>query len=827
MTWLGALDLLEQDARFAWRSLKRNPGVTALIVVTFTLGIGVNSATFSLLDRIYLRPPVGVSAPQSLRRVWVSMNFEGGRQFTPSLSGPLYKVIRRAWGDSNRVALYAHPNPANLGGTRRGREVQQILASSTYWSILGLKPQVGRFYTAEEDRTAPGARVAVLSDQFWRAQFGGDSGVIGKSIRLDAARYTIVGVAPTGFVGDNALEPADVWLPLTTYQPAWMKEPILESNSMYIFQAIARAGPNDNLEAFDQRATQAVQAFYRGLKNDYDTAMTVATGPIILARGPGQQQQEHLISTRLSAVALIVFIIAASNVINLLLARATRRRREIAVRLALGVGRWRLVRMLTGETLLLAVIAAVASVLAAWWGGTVLRSLLLPNVRFTDSAIDLRVVVFTFAIAVLVGLFAGAVPALQASSPDLTRALKEGAREGTVQSSRLRSTLVVTQASLSVVLLVGAALFVQSLRNIRAVNIGYDAPRTVVGDVYFDAGQSPPSAVQGAHAAEVVQRIEHAPGVLAVARTTNVPIWGFNITTIWIGADSTFPVKKTYPTLNVVTRNFFAATGLRLLRGSNFVEDRGAPPQVVINEAMAQQQWPGADPLGQCIRFDGRMSTCYRVVGIVETSRRSNIIEDPVPQYYVPMANLPKSLQDWSNGTVLLVRAAPDAAPRVEAMLTQAIKATFPGGYADVRLLSDVIERQYRPWRVGAALFTGFGVLALIVAIVGIYSTVSYGVSQRTHEFGVRIALGARLADVLRLVLGEGLATVMLGVVIGIALAIAAGRLVATLLYGVAPTDPLVMISVSLTLLVVAAAATLVPALRAGRLDPMRALRAE
>ena len=827
MTWLGALDLLKHDAQFAWRSLKRNPGVTALIVMTFTLGIGVNSATFSLLDRIYLRPPIRVSAPHSVRRIWVSMMFEDGRQFVPSLSGPLYRVIRRAWGDSNRVALFAHPNPAHLGGSRRGREVQQMVASSNYWSILGLKPQLGRFYVAEEDRTAAGARVAVLSDQFWRAQFGGDSAVIGKSLRLDAQRYAIVGVAPAGFVGDNNLEPVDVWLPLATYQPEWMREPILESNSMYIFQAIARVGPNDKLDAFDKRATQAVRAFYRTLKNGADTLVTVTTGSIIYARGPGQQQQEHLISTRLSAVALIVFIIAVANVINLLLARATRRRREIAVRLALGVGRWRLVRMLTCETLLLAAIAAVASVLAAWWGGIVLRSLLLPNVRFTDSPMDLRIIAFTFGIAAGVGLIAGIVPALQTTNPDLTRALKEGAREGTVQRSRLRTALVMTQAALSVVLLVGAALFVQSLRNVRAVNIGYDPRRTVIGSIDFDAGQRPTSAVQGTRAAEVVRRIEHAPGVLAVARTTNVPMWGFSVTTIWIGSDSTFPVKKSYPALNVVTRNFFAATGLRLIRGSNFIEDRDAPPQVVINEAMAQQMWPGSDPLGQCIRFDGRTSACYAVVGIVETSRRSNIIEDPVPQYYLPMTNLPKSLQDWSNATVVLVRVATDAAPRVEAMLTQTLKETFPGGYPDVRLLSDIIDRQYRPWRVGAALFTGFGLLALIVAVVGIYSTVSYGVSQRTHEFGVRIALGARVADVLRLVLRDGLTPVGIGVLIGIALAIASTRLVVTLLYGVAPTNPLVMVSVSFTLLVVAAAATLMPAWRAIRVDPMLALRAE
>jgi hypothetical protein len=280
--------------------------------------------------------------------------------------------------------------------------------------------------------------------------------------------------------------------------------------------------------------------------------------------------------------------------------------------------------------------------------------------------------------------------------------------------------------------------------------------------------------------------------------------------------------------MNVVTQNFFSATGLKMLRGNVFVDQPGAPRSVVINDAMARQLWPGRDPVGDCIRFDGRAGTCYVISGIVATAHRDEIIEDPKPQYYLPMSNLPDSLrQQWSNGSVLLVRSAPSAVARVEAEVTRALQRAFPAGYPDVHLLSQTLESQYRPWRVGAWLFTGLGFLALIVAVVGVYSTVSYAVTQRTHEFGVRLALGARVADVLRLVLGEELRTVLLGVAVGIVLAVAAGRLIASLLYDIAPGNPVVIATVSLTLLAAAAVATVIPAFRAGRVDPIAALRAD
>lgn len=831
MTWLATLDAVQQDARFAWRSLRRNPSVTMLIIVTLSLGIGVNSATFTLLDRIFLRPPLGVADPGAVHRIWLRYPDHTGErpEYVPSMTYPMYRVIRQTWSDPSGVAVFYPNGDYHIGGTRRGARVDGVFATANYWRVLGVRPQLGRFYTADEDRPGAGAPVIVLSDHLWRTQFGHDSTVLGRRLTLDDQHFTVIGIAPPGFTGTD-LRPADAWMPLgATPQPTWMKEPLLSSDAMFVFQLVARAAPNENLAFLDRRATTALRAFSRAApRPGGDTLAAVTTGPIVFARGPGEQDQSNIISTRLSAVALIVLIIAAANVVNLLLARATRRRREIAVRMALGIGRWRLVRMLTTETLLLALIAAAISILAAWWGGTLLRALLLSDVHFIDTPVDGRVIAFTFMIAILAGTVAGAIPALQASTPDLTHALKEGVREGAYNRSRLRAALLVTQTALSVVLLVGAALFVESLRNVRAANVGYDAPRVIVGNVSFDPGHNPSIAVEAARMEQLARRLEQMPGIQAVARTLNVPTEGYSYTRLWVGTDSVLDPKGGYPVMNVVTQNFFAATGLRLLQGRTLTDLRGAVPQVVINEAMARQLFPRRNAIGSCLRFDGVTGTCYTITGIVETTMLRDVTEQPAPQFYLPMSNLPKSVEkDWKNGTVLLARVSPEAASRAAAAMMQSIRSAFPDGYANVRLLSEVFAPQYRPWKVGATLFTGLSILALVVAVVGIYSTVSYSVTQRTHEFGVRIALGARIGDVLRLVFGEGMRTVVIGVVLGIVLALAAGRLLASLLFGVGPSDPLVMCIVSVVLLVTAAAATLIPAWRGSRVDPMIALRSE
>jgi predicted permease len=575
---------------------------------------------------------------------------------------------------------------------------------------------------------------------------------------------------------------------------------------------------------FEQRATLAIRDLNRRVSPRFpDTLANVYAGPLV-GKALTRPGQESLIGSRLGWVAAIVLVIACANVINLLLARAVRRRREIAVRLALGVSRARLVRLLTVETVVLAGLAGMAALFVAWAGGTLLRGLLLPNVTWYESVLHWRVVVFAGAATLLAGVVAGVIPALQASNPELTQSLKEGAREGAVHKSRLRTAMVVTQAAFSVVLLMGAALFVRSLNNVKGLDIGYDADRLAFGNVQFEAGQRQPRAVVAAAMAELAARLEGRPGVEGVARSFMVPMRGISFTTFYWGNDSSLSLRPNSPTHSPVSASFFQTVGTRIVRGTTFEDHRGAPKQVVINEAMAGRMWPGRDALGQCIRFVKRDADCYSVVGIAENARQGYVIEDPKPMFYLPLENLPET---GPTGSTLIVRARAGAMSAVRAEMTTELRRLFPGADVQVRTMTEELEPEYRSWRLGAELFSAFGVLALLVAVIGIYSTVSYGVTQRRHEFGVRVALGARISDVLRQVIGEGLRVVTLGVVVGVVLALAAGKLIASLLYGVAPWDPVVMLTVSLILLLVAAVAAFMPAWRAARVDPVTALRME
>jgi putative ABC transport system permease protein len=825
MTWLGALDVLRQDVRYAWRAIARTPGFALLVVLTFTLGLGVNAATFAVLDTLFLRPPDGVVRPSELRRIWQSFRGEGGVPFFgQGMSGPQYRALAELTGPEAPMALYGRADGYRLGGSLRGPEVDAVFATANYFPTLGVRPALGRFHTPDEDRLGNGARVVVLSHRLWRTHFAGDTAVLGKTIRMGGDTYTVIGVTPRSFTGVD-LQPADLWIPLAAMpQPEWMRERLLDSPHMRIFRAFARVPQGYDVRGFEQRASRRIRELNRELESRRpDTSVTVVLALINVARGPGKPERESLISTRLAGVAAIVLLIACANVVNLFLARAVRRRREIAVRLALGVSRARLTTLLATETLLLALAAGVAALLAAWWAGTLLRTMLVPDAG-PASALDARVAAFTLSIALAAGIFAGIVPALQASKPDLTRALKSGAGDGTVHRSRLRNVLVVTQAALSVVLLVGAALFVRSLKNVEGLDIGYDAERLVFGSVEFEKGQAPPDAVVGAATKEIAARLASRPGIAQVALAGIPPMRGFSFGRFFTDTDSSRASSRDAPTYAVVSANYFATVGMRLLRGSTFDDRPGAPRAVVVNDAMAKAVWPGRDPLGRCLYFMTRESPCYTVVGIVETARRGDVIEKPMAQYYFSLGNPPDS--GWE-APHLIVRAREGSLAAARAALASALSAAFPTGLPYVRTMTELLEPEYRPWQLGATLFTAFGLLALVVALVGIYSTVSYSVGQRTHEFGVRIALGARLRDVLNQVLGEGLRVVAAGVVVGVALALAAGRLVSAVLYGVEPSDPRAMLLAAGTLLVVAGAAALVPAWRAARVDPNVALRAD
>jgi len=589
------------------------------------------------------------------------------------------------------------------------------------------------------------------------------------------------------------------------------------------FHILMRLAPGTSDATIESRATLALRR--PELRRTEDTLVTTRTGSIIAARGPGKKVQEVEIATHLGGVALVVLVIACANVVSLLLARAVRRRREIAMRLALGISRRRLARLVLTETVLLASLAGVAAILAAVWGGLALRGILLPDIHWAESPVDWRVLAGAVTATLLAGLAAGIVPALQSGTTELTEVLKAGAREGYVRRSGVRSVLVVAQVALSVVLLVGAMLFVRSLANVRALGLGFDTDRLVFARVAFDAPDAKRDSLRPVILAELAEKLRAVPGVRSTALTTMRPMAGFSMMEFFPDAD-TLAHRKPEGMFWAVSAGYFATAGTRIVAGTDFpnVGAAGTPPSVIVNTAMANTMWPGESPLGRCVRFEKPDGRCNAVIGVVETARWGQVIEDATPQFYLPLANMPFS--GWSARTIA-IRAEPAMAPAVIRSARQMVAAAFPGGDPVVERMSDVVEPDYRPWRLGATLFTMFGLLAGLVAATGIYGVISYAVSQRMHEFGVRVALGAQFADVLRHVLGEGLRTVVVGVGVGVALALAAGRLVAALLYGITPRDPGALATVSVVLLIAAAVAALVPAWRASRVDPLLVLHRE
>jgi len=833
------IDPLRQDLSYTLRALARSPGFAIAVASLLALGIGVNAAIFTLLDRLYFRYPSGIESPATLRTVYVQHFRTGdGIPFTgSSMSYPAYQSLRRAAARPDDLMLFFTDNSLRMGRSPTAPKLRGTYASASYFTVLGVRAAIGRVYSAEEDRIGNGARVVVVAHRFWRRQLEGDTAALGRTMSIGRDSYTIIGVLPPEFTGLD-LQESDVWLPLSSIPPQpWIDGPWWESDNMWSFRAVKRSTSRDSEREFEPRATIELRASNRQLNGeDADTLVQVYTGSIIEARGPGQPGQDLIISTRLAGVALIVLAIACSNLVNLLLARAVSRRREIAVRLALGISRRRLVWLLSLETLVLAGGAGIASLLAASWGGNLLRALLLPDVEWYRPALDTRVALFAGVAALLAGAVTGAIPAFQASHLNLAHAFKAGSRLGTPRQSRLRRGLVVIQAALTVMLLVGGSLFLRSLRNVQAIDIGYDADRLLFGSMQFTDGEEPPTPAFNAGMRRVIERLKGRTSVEAVAGSAFTPMWGFGAFYFYTRTDSATSFRPppsssgsgaNVPTFSAVTPGFFRATGIRLLSGNTFSGSNSGKgsAEVIVNQTMAKLVWPGRDPLGECIWFEKRDSPCYSVVGVVETVRRDRVIEpQDLAQFYLPLDNLPGQEQ---RAETIIVRAAPEEGRSAAQEVKVALHEVFPAGLPTVTTMTANLEGEYRPWRLGATLFSLLGLLALLVAVAGFYSTTAYGVGQRTHEFGVRKALGARMPDVLKQVVGEGLRTVALGVILGAALSILSGRLIVALLYGVEPTDPSVLTLVSGTLLLVAALASLVPAWRATRVDPMKALAAD
>ena len=824
-------DALRQDAAYALRGLRRQPGFALAAVLTLALGTGANATMFGIVDRLMLRPPAHVVDAERVRRVYFTMN-DGGFASGVQDRGNWPQVVhlREQVKAFERIGV-AFRTDMVYGEAPNARQIQATVVDHEFLRLLGVRPRLGRFFTAEEDRPPVGTAVAVLGYDFWQTSFGGDPGVLGRTVRVGGDQYQVIGVAPPGFSGID-LRRVDVWLPVSVAANSIGGSDWHTMRDMIWLQVVGRMRPGATDAELD---AQLALAYPRWIASRPGTTGAELArlkpasyaGPIQRDRGPARSEDAK-VATWLAGVSLIVLLIACANVANLLLARAMRRRRELAVRLALGAGRGRLAAQLLTEAVLLALLGAGAGLLVARWGGGRVRATLLPEVAWPETLTDGRVLAFTLASAVAAGLLAGVVPALQASRPRLTAALAGGQRGGGLQRSRARTTLLVTQAALSAVLLIGAGLFVRSLRNVTSADLGYDQRKVFM--VELDTrGSGYTSAEESELQKRLHERLRTIPGVESVSRSGTAPFYSGAMRGISVpGLDSIPTLPTGRPWFNPVTPEYFRTMGTSIVRGRGFTPDdrRGAEPVLIVNETMARLLWPGQDALGKCVKIGDASSPCSTVVGVAEEARWNEIRPEPVMQFYAPMEQQPSR----GLGTIFVRPAARTNAEFVavgERVRRAALAESPKLGFVTIRPLADLVEPSIRPWRLGATLFGAFGLLALVVTTVGLYGVLAYAVAQRTHEMGVRLALGARAADVLRLVVGEGLRLVAAGVALGSAVALYGGRWIESLLYGVSARDPLTVGVVGLTLLAVAVAASWVPAWRATRVDPNVALRAE
>ena len=824
-----SLDSLRLDLVHALRALRKQPGFTLAVIVTLALGIGANAAMFGIVDRLLLRPPAHLRDPGETGRVFVFGTYRG--EETPSSNFAWQRYLDLRGSTSSFAAMAGFFNTEMVVGVGETAHQTQVAAvTGDFWSFFGVRPALGRFFTPAEDVTPRGAEVAVLGNAYWQEKHAGDPGVIGQRLQIGGNVYTIVGVAPKGFTG-TSLASISAFVPVSVaigsmYRARPGRPPWYEGYNFQWMEIVARRKPGVSIAAANADLSTAYRRSLererpgptRGAQLD-SLRPRAEIASIILDRGP-EARASAKVATWLGGVSLLVLLVACANVASLLLARALGRRREIAVRIALGVSRTRLVRYLLTESILLAMAGGIVAVVVAAMASTGLRALVLPGVDWPNPMADGRMLLFTGCAALLAGLVTGLTPALQHAGSDLTNALKAGGREGGVRRTRLRSSLIALQGAISVILLVGAGLFVRSLHNVREVNLGFDAGRLLFVNLELRGTQLAPDQ-QEALREQVRQLAMTLPQVEAASVTVDVPFaqrWSQDVF-----APDVDPARtREAPGANAVSPEYFVTTGTPVLRGRGFLDSdvRGGALVAVVSESLARGLWDGDDAIGKCIRFGVETAPCRTVVGVVADTRRS-FDEGPRPHIYLPSA------QEAGPGLGLFVRTRGSADASLETV-RRALQRAMPGtAYVEAVSMRSFVDPEIRPWELGAAMFTLFGVLALVLAAVGLFSVISYNVSQRTHELGVRIALGAGSRNVLSLVVREGLRIVAIGTAIGVVVALATGRFLAPLLYEVSERDPWTFALVVTTLIAVAAGASFIPARRATRVDPTQALRGE
>jgi len=824
---------LWQDVRWSARGLRRDPGFTAFVVAALMLGIGANAAMFGIVDRLLVSGPRHVRDAGRVVRLYLTTQPQGMRQFTTNDFGNVsYDIARQQARSFEAVASYA-VNDIAVGEGAEARKARAGLASATLFPLLGVEPAVGRFFRDDENVPNSAEHVVVLGFGAWQRWFGGTADVLGKTVTIGKGRYSVVGVAPQGFTGPQ-LGPVDAWLPINLQGPQVAKDWQTSWNAQWL-QIVGRLKPGVTPAQASDELTAILHRTYTGDEPYVAAGRMFVAG--LSADDSGVEAPEVTVVRWLFGVTLIVLVIACANVANLLLARGVRRSREVALRAALGARTSRLVRLLLVESMLLAIGGALGGIAVAYALGDLARPLIFAWVDWSTSPVDASVLAASAALAVITGVAVGLLPAWRTVRANLTDALKESVRDGGGRRSRARHALTIVQAALSVVLLVGAGLFVRSLWNVWTLPLGIDPERVMVADITY-RNRGPLSQIEDPSARDVerqrrdnasvalVADIRRISGVDHASAAIGMPFGNRFTVALRVPGLATVPRLKTgSPSVSAVGADYFATVGTRILRGRAFgpADRYGSEPVAIVSETMAQTIWPDQDPIGKCIiSGEAPAPPCARVVGVAESTHRSAVREPPVMHYYIPFGQ-----ETAFGGTVLLVRSAGNPLLLGPAVRRAILDRDPTIQFVDLSTVQDKIDPQTQQWRIGATVFVLSGLLALLVAAVGVYSVMSYLVADRTHEIGVRLALGARRTDVAKLILRGGIGMAVVGSALGCVAALVASRTIESLLFNESARDPWIYGGASLVIVVVAAAAGVLPTLRANRISPLLALKAE
>ena len=817
-----------QDLKYAWRGLARRPAATAVTLFALTVGIGANAVMFGVVDQLMLRPPAGVAAPDRLRRVYYTDTFDGKATASPVTTYRTITALRRVPSFSG-VAAFGYPDEMTLGHGADAASVKVQLVSGNFFRLLGVSLEHGRAFSDEEDDPAHGAAVAVVSDGLWRSALGSSRDAIGRRIELAGHLYTVIGVAPAGFSGIDR-QRIEAWIPIASVAAAMFGQDWYTTSHSFWVQAIAKLRDSASVGVAAAQTAAAYHADRAAWGPDYanDTSVSAVLGPLIATRSPNGVSPEAKVSLWLMGVSLIVLLIACANVANLLVARTVDRRREIAVRLALGVNRGRLVRQLLAESTLLAALAGALALLFAQFGARLVERVLLPGIVWTGAVLDARVFAFTLAAMIGCVVLCGLAPAIHGSRQDVSDALKSSSRQISGGRGFGRTVLLVTQAALSVLLLVGAGLFVKSLHNVANRDVGITLDRVLlVGMNLYGTSFSP--VVRRELYGAALERLRAVPNVeRAAAISSTVPLRAAGSVSIHVpGLEHAPAIAGGGPYLGVVPSDFFATVGARIVAGRGFTpsEDRVPSRVAIVNQLVANAYWPGRNPVGTCVRVGGD-STCTTIVGVAQNVMLFSVVNDDRAMLYVPPTH-PTLSDARSAPSAILVRTSgnPDAVAPVIRHELQSLTPNMP--YVSAESYANLVSPQLRSWRLGATMFTLFGAMALVIAAIGLYSVLAYWVSQRQQEIGVRMALGARRADIVRLVGLQASRAVAAGLALGVLAAVLASRWVAAMLFDTSPRDPSVYVLAAVVLGGAALVACVVPARRSAAVDPAIALRAD